>query len=740
MNTYPYDWNTNMYTTLKSLSLTALLSSSLLSCTTASPFQSAQHAISATAPKVLAPTMSTQLVPLDGLSPQLQRMVRQARNQMAQADFQTRYRQGMTSFPLKGDFAIQANRAANNKMYAIGGRGLNTTNRMDRIYEYNPTTHAMTEVGVTDLADGTQIPSAAVAKHPGTGQVYYIESYNGNRRLLVFDPATGTRTVIGNTGIATDTVQLAFSKGEELYALDGNQQLYKLNAYTAQATAITLTSSDGQGFGGGSGDIAFYVDDTILYRVDGTGQAFEYNLTTAQTRKLGNISGLVSGITVAGLGFNPSGEMLLLGVTTSNSQSYMYRINQSTWAATLLQTYSSSSTPNDTYPLADLSSSHDYGCPSVSTNRPSSPTLLFNDNFSSMNANFGNLLWETNPDTTSRWHQWNADYFPVSNGVKLYNPGPYNPAPGGIDDPSNDVLGVRKWPGEYNADRPNLLETSIARSVQLRYDQTKGDRVKAKVDVHPFFAHGDSDATLLICFDDPAETVAVSSTMRGVGLKDSQLYVEATIPACATKVTVVAMGYLGQNEPITGSVTFKSASLEFIPGDFYTSQTLLNASFNSATTHASYGANFPADMDEQFGAYDLYLVDNWPVVAGDKAVTASNPENSTAYGGLVKRVNLPANWTSKDKLSAKMYVATTFANANSEASLLVDFFNAADQKLGTVNAQPVNIRQYRWIEIDRATIPTGATYFKVVPILKMGSGETASFLWDNLTVNLLTGK
>lgn len=721
------------------------LAGAVASCTTVSPLNIPSKNTSAPASISGGGLQSVTLQAnsgMDGLSPRLRKMVQYARQQMQDPAYAARLRAGETRFEANGDFRIQANRAANNKMYAIGGRGLDTVNGMDRIYEYNPTTHTMTEVGATDLDNGTQLPSAAVAKHPGTGQVYYLESYNGNRRLAVFDPVSGTRTVVGNTNLSTDTVQLTFNKGEELYALDGNQQLYLVNAYTAKTTPINMTSLDGKGLGAGSGDIAFYVDDKIMYRVDGSGKVFEFNLGANAARQLGTITGMASGLTVAGLGTNPNGELLVLAVNQSTSTSLMYRINQSNFAATLLQTYGDSgkgngkkSSTDETYPLADLSSAHDYGCPAVSDRRPVQPTLLFNDNFSIMPTNFGNLPWENNPDTTSGWRQWNGDYFPVSNGVKLFNPGPYDPRPGGIDDPNNDILGIRKSPGEYEADRQNLLETSIARSVQLKYDPALGDKVKAKVDVNAFFEDGDSDATLMLCFDDPAQTVAVSSTLRGVGLKDSQLYVETEIPACATKVTVIAMGYLGQNEPTRGSVTFKRASLEFIPGNYYTSQTLLEAPFNAATTHPIYGENFPADMDERFGAYNLYLVNNWPVVTGDKAVTAANPKASTDYGGLVKRVNLPA-YTAQDTVSAKMYVATTFSDPASEVSLLVEYFDASDRKLATRNAQPVNIRQHRWIEIDRASIPAGATYLKVVPIVKMGANESASFLWDNLTVRL----
>lgn len=722
----------------------ALLSVLLLGCQAQNALQAPQSPQSQAQQAVQNQVIQTRSG-VHGLSPRMQRMMQRARQMMAQPDYTAR-----STTQSLGDFGIQSARLINNKMYAVGGRGF-ATNRMDRIYEYDPVTHDLQEVGVTDLSDGTQIESAAIAKHPTTGAVYYLESYRSQRRLIHFDPATGERTVIGSTGLTTSIVQMTFNREEELYLLANNTELYRVNAYTAEVTAIPLTSTDGNGFGGGSGDIAFYVDNDIMYRMDGDGDLYEANLATATTRLVGSVSGIPSSDIVAGLGLNPAGQFVAFSVNTSTQDSRVYQVDPDTLSATVVATYNSSSTPSDTYPLADLSSSHQYTCPDVTSGRPTAPTVLYNHDFSSFNAslpNFGNLAWENNPDLSSGWRQWNADYFPVANGVKLYNPGPYDPSPGGIDDPANDVLGIRNFPGEYGPGgskhvpedpRPNLLETSIAKTTQLRYDVTQGDKVKAKVNVDPYFEHGDSDATIMLCFDDPAETIAVSSTLRGVGVENSELYVEAEIPACATQVTVIVMGYLGENEPTNGSVTFEDASLEFIPGQHYTETPLFSTNFDNGITHADFGTDFPADMDEQFGAYDIYISDKTDPATADKAVTFANPENSSDYGGLVKRVDLPQGYDPNSKLSAKMYMSTALSDPTSTASLLVDYFDASDNKLGTSNAQGVNLTQYRWIEVDRADIPTGTSYVKVVPIVKFGASESSSLLMDDLSVSLFSG-
>ncbi len=140
-------------------------------------------------------------------------------------------------------------------------------------------------------------------------------------------------------------------------------------------------------------------------------------------------------------------------------------------------------------------------------------------------------------------------------------------------------------------------------------------------------------------------------------------------------------------------------------------------------------------MDEQFGSYDLYTVANWPTTPGDLAVTAANPNAASGYGGLVKRVNLPS-YTSSDSISAKLFTASTFTDSTSEASLLIDFFNSTDQKIGTLNATKVTAKQWRWLNIDRGAIPSGATYAKIVPILSLGASETGSLLLDRLEMSL----
>lgn len=731
--------------------LKALVTTSLLAACTIGP-QSVNTAQSpSVAPQYNATTIN-KYTGQGGLTPRQQRMVREARALMNQEDFRQRFAQGQQSFALNGgDFSIQSTRITDNKMYAVGGRIFDTSTGMDNIYEYDPVSHTLTDVGDTDLDDGTEVASAAIAKHPTTGQAYYLESYQNTRRLFRFNPTDGSRVLIGPTGFTDDTVQLTFNREEELYALSSpnntTHNLYRIDINTGAATQIPLTSADGQGFGVGSGDIAFSADSGYIYRVDGSGVLFQVDLDNSTTTRLGQISGIHAGDTVAGTGFNPSGQLVVLSVdTTAGSESTrFYTVDMATRTATEVAFFDSSSSPSDTYPVADLSSSQMYTCPVVTQGRPTAPVTLFDDDFSTAAANFGNLPGENNPDTTSGWRQWNGDYYPTGSGVTLWNPGVYDPSPGGIDDPNNDIYGVRNFPGEYGPggakenpddERPNLLETSIAKRQSLRYDVTQGDKVKAKLNFGHSFNHEDSDVTFMLCFDDPAETMAVSSTIRGPEAQGQELIIETEIPSCATEVTVIAMGYLGQDE--TSSLTFENASLEFIPGDFYTETTLLNESFDSETTHPTYGPYFPANFDDQFGPYDLVTVDNHPAQAGDKAVTANNPTNpgTQEYGGLVKQINL-GSYGPNDTLSAKMYTATTFNDPGSESSFLMEYYDSSDNKLSTVNAQKATATQFRWLEIDRSDIPSGASYVKLVPIMRFGPAETSSFLWNNLSLTLL---
>ncbi|PIQ26569.1 hypothetical protein COW36_01615 [bacterium (Candidatus Blackallbacteria) CG17_big_fil_post_rev_8_21_14_2_50_48_46] len=634
-----------------------------------------------------------------GLSPRNQDMVKLARQYMQTPAFLESLRLGAGSQfsvqNLKQDFSIQAKRDLTPRMYAALSN--------NQLYEIDPSTYA-----ITALTTGLVNNMYGLARDPISNDVFYMKD-TAPYTLYKWNRTTNTHTAVGDLPVASGNTlyRLGFAPSGELY-LANNQGLFVVDTSNAQIMSV-MTAAEGVQTGTG-GDLAvnaagkiYMAINKIIYLIDPTAK------TSTQIGNFTNMSGNISG-----MGFTADDRLL---VTSLDSK--IYEITNYTTSPAAVERTVLSGVTN----AVDLSSAVVNACPVMTAGRPDYPTLLFNDDFSTMPANFANLAGETNPDTSSGWLQWNTDYYPTGKGVLPWNPGP------------GQATSLRNIPGEYASTpgdpRPNMLETAISRKVPLKYKA--GDKLIAKLKVAPTFSDQASDTTLMITFDDPSETVAVSSTIRGDKASGGELYVEAVIPSCATEATVIGMAYLGENE--TSSVTFEKASLEFIPQNYYTQTTLLNEPFDTSTTHATYGTNFPAGMDEQFGAYDLYTVANWPTTPGDLAVTAANPNAASGYGGLVKRVNLPT-YTSTDSISAKLFTASTFTDAASEASLLIDFFNAADQKLGSLNATKVTAKQWRWLQIDRGSIPSGATYAKIVPILSLGASETGSLLWDRLEMSL----
>ncbi len=353
----------------------------------------------------------------------------------------------------------------------------------------------------------------------------------------------------------------------------------------------------------------------------------------------------------------------------------------------------------------------------LSPERPNAPTFLIQDDFSEVSdINFANLV-----NDPSGWTEWGTNYYPTPTGVTLWNPGPGQ--------------GPRDNPGEYIFDRSRLLESGIYQNVPLTDAEgvrtfKPGDRLVAKFTTSPTFDHEDSDTTIYLRFDDPDETIAVSSTIRSVGSKHQELYVDVEIPECATSVTVNLLGYLGENE--TSSVTFEKVSLEQVPAEYYTSNNLLTQNFDSGVTN-DFGDNNP-DVADQFGDYNFFLVDDYPVNPGDKAITVANEASSTAPGGLIQRVDL-TGVNPGDFLTAELYAAATFSDPASEAYLKMVFYDANDQALGDVSSEVINRQHYRWLMIDRAVVPAGAAYVHLVPTITLGASETSSLLMDELKLH-----
>lgn len=326
------------------------------------------------------------------------------------------------------------------------------------------------------------------------------------------------------------------------------------------------------------------------------------------------------------------------------------------------------------------------------------PIQHVNEDFSTASADFGN-------NGTDGWTQWGGDYYPVSGqqAVSLYNPQGHS----------------------------GTFQTGLYKTVPLTANA--GDSFIAKMDVATTFTSTSSDSTLVLIFNDPANTVVVSNTARGPHAKTQTLHAEALIPAGATQVVISPLVFLGQDE--TSSLMIHQIQFEQIPANYYTSSTLFDDPLDT-TTNNIFGSNSPAGVDEEFG-YDFYVVDNWPMeYVGDKAVTLHNSgpgTHASPEGGISKKIPLN-NYAAGDMITARVYIAPTFSDTNSHSSMGLEFYDAGNQLIGTARSDAIYGNSYRWAIIDREPIPSGAAYLKITPQVQLGAQEASSLLWNDLKV------
>lgn len=360
-------------------------------------------------------------------------------------------------------------------------------------------------------------------------------------------------------------------------------------------------------------------------------------------------------------------------------------------------------------------------CHDESSQRPDAPTVILDEDFGTIT----DASWGDDPVNSNGWNQWNGDYYPEGKGVVLYNPGPGN--------------GNRNDPGEYQEERPDLLQTGLFKTISLVDSEGKatysaGDKLIVKLMVAPTFTHEDSDTAMYVKFNDSDATVAVSNILRGAGTKWQEMHIEVEIPECATEMTLNLLAYLGQNE--TSSITFETLTVEQVPAEYYSQSQLYFQGFEGGGITTNFGPNSP-DVDEEFGR-DFYVVSGVTGAThsggGDRAVTVQNSGNPES--GLVKSIDLPA-FNSGDSITVEMFSAATFNEAESESLVSLEFFDSSDQLISSVSSSKVNRKNYRWLIIDRALIPAGATKLKVVPkVLLPNTAETGSLLMDDLKVSL----
>jgi uncharacterized repeat protein (TIGR01451 family) len=206
--------------------------------------------------------------------------------------------------------------AADNVLYSL------TNNAPFTIYTVDTSSGAATSVGSLSFA------SAAIARQPSTGLIYYyaINATSGRYSVATWNPATGANTTLSGT-VNVYLPRLAFRSDGVLYGMDSNNVLYTLNTTTG-AVASTVGTVTGGGLATGlGGDMGFSPTGT-LYLAGGT------NLYTIS----GTTSTLVgaTGIStvIAGLAFATDGALYVSD--TNGTDSRIYKLSTTTAASTLV--------------------------------------------------------------------------------------------------------------------------------------------------------------------------------------------------------------------------------------------------------------------------------------------------------------------------------------------------------------------------------------------------------------------
>src|SRR6266853_3779649 len=142
--------------------------------------------------------------------------------------------------------------AADNTLYSL------TNNSPFNIYTVATATGVATSVGNLSFA------SAAIARQPRTGLIYYyaINPSGSVYAVATWNPSTNTSTTLSGT-VNVYLPRLAFKSDGTLYGMDSNNVLYTLNTTTG-AFASTIGTVSGGGLTTGlGGDIGFSPTGTL---------------------------------------------------------------------------------------------------------------------------------------------------------------------------------------------------------------------------------------------------------------------------------------------------------------------------------------------------------------------------------------------------------------------------------------------------------------------------------------------
>lgn len=331
------------------------------------------------------------------------------------------------------------------------------------------------------------------------------------------------------------------------------------------------------------------------------------------------------------------------------------------------------------------------------TARPTIPTKILDETFNNLPVDFGS--------NQGAWQEFGGDYSDHPQGALLFNPHPAG------DGTSN-------------------LESGIINTLPL--NALTGDQLIAKFTPSPTFVSNNSKVEFKLEFNDTNSTVLQGDTLTGSGGTFQELIIQGDIPPCSTQVKVFLLATLGADE--TSSVIFEKVTIEQVPANYYAVTNLLNEPFDTSQDNA-FGVNSPQNIEAEFG-YDFYLVPNFPLqYSGDNAVTG-NSGGLTITGGIVKRVDLPLSFDPQDLLTTSLTISTSFTSSNSNSTYQIEFFDNSDSRISTVVSSPVKTSHLKHIILDRVPIPANSTYVKLVPLVTFGTGETSSFLWNQMKLDL----
>ena len=185
--------------------------------------------------------------------------------------------------------------------------------------------------------------SIALARHPLTKVVYYTEADPTRNQVAIFDPMTGSSTILSNT-LGIQFARLAFNSDEELYGVNANGRMYTIDTTTGLATDMGFITSDAPLVTGG-GDIAFDYYGNLYMVVKRTMYKIDLN-----TMKATLVSSTIvpSGEVAKGLACTMDGSLYTVsGFQYTDLTTTLYLLDTATGEPTFIGTVDSGTFIND---------------------------------------------------------------------------------------------------------------------------------------------------------------------------------------------------------------------------------------------------------------------------------------------------------------------------------------------------------------------------------------------------------